>query len=167
MCALRLCDFVVGEFDLLPCDFDDAFRGCDRGHFRGASWRRVHPQTRQFLLQTTRCVGPARSSLIAACIGRACTLRLFAEHPRLTWPISLTRPGKRVRWSITEQRYCVLDSRFVLAIYSSQGGQLIEQLPLFDTNSQGLQAVDYPGETFQLTMPANEVHLFHATLKPL
>lgn len=71
-----------------------------------------------------------------------------------------------MRWSITEQRYCVLDSRFVLAIYSSQGGQLIEQLPLFDTNSQGLQAVDYPGETFQLTMPANEVHLFHAPAKP-
>ncbi len=72
--------------------------------------------------------------------------------------------SKRVTWSITELRYVVLDRRSVLTIYSSQGGRLIEQLPLIEANAAPLQSVEYPPGTFEL-MLGDERHLFHASSK--
>ena len=59
----------------------------------------------------------------------------------------------------------MLDSRCVLTVYSAKGGRLIEQLPLFDADSQPLESTGYPGESFQLTLEGGDVHLLHAPSK--
>lgn len=83
------------------------------------------------------------------------TLTLNNSHSKLR--------SKRVRWRLTEQRYIVLDHRSVITIYSSQGGRLIEQLPLIEANALPIKSTEYPNGTFELVLGSNERHLFHAS----
>ena len=113
-------------------------------------------QDQQLLVDTmvSSATGDACEGTFKAKADGVFTLTLNNSHSKLR--------SKRVRWRITEERYIVLDRRSVITIFSSQGGRLIEQLPLIEANALSIKSAEYPNGTFELVLGNNERHLFHA-----